>query len=197
MRGRKGYDMIQDSGKRREFVSGAVRDVDDGKGRCDLLPLKEVGDALNCEAIVHVGEFMESGDMDILNDIITHTAENLFGDKHTAMLEVAMHYAEGAKKYEERNWEKGIDCHCYVDSYVRHTIKYLRGDKDERHDRAMLWNLLGLKWTIRNKPEYNDLPYVVPNDETKTETGETIEVVCGDKVRTITYKVELGDVGDI
>lgn len=31
--------MIQDSGQRREFATGAVRDIQEGKGRCDLLPL--------------------------------------------------------------------------------------------------------------------------------------------------------------
>ena len=30
---------IKDSGERREFESGAVRDIVEGKGRCDLVPL--------------------------------------------------------------------------------------------------------------------------------------------------------------
>lgn len=30
--------MIKDSGNRREFASGAVRDIQEGKGRMDLLP---------------------------------------------------------------------------------------------------------------------------------------------------------------
>lgn len=35
---------LQDSGNRREFDSGAVRDINEGKGRCDLLPLGVVAD---------------------------------------------------------------------------------------------------------------------------------------------------------
>ena len=31
--------MIKDSGERTQFESGAVRDMHDGKGRCDLLPM--------------------------------------------------------------------------------------------------------------------------------------------------------------
>lgn len=31
--------MILDSGKRRNFDTGAVRDISPGKGRCDLLPM--------------------------------------------------------------------------------------------------------------------------------------------------------------
>ena len=173
--------MIQDSGKRREFASGAVRDIDEGKGRCDLLPLREVGEALDCHAFNAMVKFLETGNMGVLEEIIFNTVTTMFKDKYTAMLEVAMHYAEGIQKYGERNWEKGISCHCYVDSYVRHTLKWLRGDTDERHDRAALWNLLGLKWTIRHKPECNDLPY---NTENNNST-------------TITYKEELGDIYDI
>lgn len=30
--------VLKDSGNRREFETGAVRDMDEGKGRCDLLP---------------------------------------------------------------------------------------------------------------------------------------------------------------
>lgn len=33
---------VKDSGDRREFASGAVRDMQKGKGRCDLLPLAEL-----------------------------------------------------------------------------------------------------------------------------------------------------------
>jgi hypothetical protein len=37
---------IMDSGTRREFTSGAVRDMQDGKGRCDLLPLGIIAERL-------------------------------------------------------------------------------------------------------------------------------------------------------
>ena len=69
--------MIQDSGNRREFDTGAVRDIAEGKGRCDLLPL------------------------DVVSEI---------------------------------------------------TISF-------PYDRAFLWNMLGLLWTLRHKPEMNDLPF--------------------------------------
>ena len=77
----------------------------------------------------------------------------------TWLLEVSKHYEEGAKKYAERNWEKGISLHCYIDSGVRHYLKWLRGDKDEPHDRAFVWNMLGALWTQENKPELIDLPF--------------------------------------
>ena len=34
--------MIKDSGNRREYETGAVRDNAEGKGRCDLMPLDVV-----------------------------------------------------------------------------------------------------------------------------------------------------------
>ena len=62
----------------------------------------------------------------------------------------------GALKYGENNWQKGIPTHCYVDSAVRHYLKFLRGDKDEPHDRAFIWNLLCCIWTCEHMPELND-----------------------------------------
>ena len=41
--------MIQDSGDRRQFESGAVRDMAEGKGRCDLMPLHEVAEIFDFE----------------------------------------------------------------------------------------------------------------------------------------------------
>ena len=38
-----GVVILPDSGDRTEFESGAVRDIQAGKGRCDLLPLDVVG----------------------------------------------------------------------------------------------------------------------------------------------------------
>ena len=35
---------ILDSGNRRKFESGAVRDIQEGKGRMDLVPIREVAE---------------------------------------------------------------------------------------------------------------------------------------------------------
>ena len=73
------------------------------------------------------------------------------------VLEVSVHFEQGAAKYGEHNWEKGIPLHCYIDSALRHLMKCIRGDDDERHDRAFVWNILCAIWTVNNKPELNDL----------------------------------------
>ena len=63
---------------------------------------------------------------------------------------------ESRKKYGENNWQKGIPVHCYIDSAVRHYLKFLRGDQDEPHDRAFAWNIMCAIWTCEHKPELNE-----------------------------------------
>ena len=115
--------VIKDSGERRAFESGAVRDMSEGKGRMDLLPW-------------------------------------------SAIMEVAKHCENGAKKYGEHNVDKGIPTHSLCDSAARHLAKYLEGWDDEPHLLAAAWNLL---WAIQMEvkhPEMVDTPFV-QNDENK------------------------------
>ena len=113
---------IKDSGNRREFESGAVRDMSEGKGRMDLLPW-------------------------------------------SAIMEVAKHCENGAKKYGEHNVDKGIPTHSLCDSAARHLAKYFEGWDDEPHLLAAAWNLL---WAIQMEikhPEMVDTPFVQNNEE--------------------------------
>lgn len=164
---------ILDSGNRREFESGAVRDIAEGKGRCDLLPLDIIGEMLDLPYLQDIEHYIRKGDPSFLTIIITDFCEDEFGCCETAFLEVSKHYEDGANKYAERNWEKGIPLHCYIDSGVRHYLKHLRGDTDERHDRAFIWNLLGALWTAKNKPELIDLPFKEDKDESISNSSNT------------------------
>lgn len=155
---------IKDSGNRREFESGAVRDIGEGKGRCDLLPLAEVAEVVKIgtrddSILKALARYVETGDTDYVRVAINLFSDRRSWDDFTTILEVSKQYEDGAKKYSDRNWEKGIPLHCFLDSGIRHYLKYLRGDNDEPHDRAFVWNMLGLMWTHRNKPELNDLPF--------------------------------------
>lgn len=154
--------MIKDSGIRREFASGAVRDVQEGKGRCDLMPLSNVAHFLNHDTVIYaIAEYVKTGGIQSLYIALENFVLKLGTDMPTLMLEVAIHYEEGCCKYGERNWQKGLPLHCYIDSGVRHYLKWLRGDDDERHDRAFVWNILGAIWTHENKPELREYPYVL------------------------------------
>ena len=107
--------MIADSGERRKFDSGAVRDIAEGKGRCDLLPT-------------------------------------------VAILRLARHFEAGGNKYAERNWQLGIPLHCYLDSAIRHLMKYLDGQTDEDHLCAAAWNCMCAMWTEEKRPDLQDIP---------------------------------------
>ena len=158
--------MIQDSGNRREFETEAVRDIAEGKGRCDLLPLDVIAkDLLEDDILKAIHSFMYTGDTYHIRVAINTFINMKYDDVFTAILEVSKHYEEGCKKYGDRNWEMGIPLHCYIDSGVRHYLKWLRKDDDEPHDRAFIWNMLGLLWTLVHHPELNDLPYM-HKDET-------------------------------
>ena len=74
------------------------------------------------------------------------------------LLRLARHYEAGAFKYDERNWEKGIACHSFADSALRHLFKYLDGQNDEDHLIAAIWNLCGMAWTEEKHPELMDIP---------------------------------------
>ena len=153
---------LLDSGQRRDFKSGAVRDLADGKGRCDLLPLNILAMLVSLEfgpnagtVLNHLDTFMKTGDVQFVLLALTafHRCDLIGG-----ILGGSMQYEDGMQKYGERNWEKGIPCHTYVDSGVRHFLKYLRGDSDEPHDRAFTWNMLCLAHTYLFIPGMNDLP---------------------------------------
>lgn len=165
---------ILDSGNRREFESGAVRDIQEGKGRCDLLPLDVIGcfylrsgHCREAEILIFINEFTKHGDVHSLNTVLDHACFifDETGSYSTMLLEVAKHFEEGCKKYGENNWRKGIPAHCYIDSAVRHYLKHLRGDRDEPHDRAFCWNIMCCIWTCKNKPELND--YAKRNEESE------------------------------
>lgn len=149
---------IKDSGERRVFETGAVRDVQEGvKGRCDLLPLDVVADITAYDIMRILDNFQNTGKYQALIEALFAFRDIRFdGSIETMLLEVSKHFANGAKKYEENNWRKGIPVKSYVDSAARHYLKYERGDEDEPHDLAFVWNLLCAVWTCKHKPELND-----------------------------------------
>ena len=155
--------VIKDSGERREFETGAVRDIQEGKGRCDLLPLDMVGRLLNWkdtsyadEIIYNISRYAETSEVTYIERAIKEACATFKWTIPHAMLEVSKHFEAGCKKYGERNWEKGIPEHCHIDSAIRHYLKWRDGWTDELHDRAVIWNLMCLWWTHENITEVDD-----------------------------------------
>lgn len=156
--------IIKDSGNRREFESGAVRDMQEGKGRCDLMPLEVVAEYFRLGQYApdpkrsedyywilwNIANFKNS---DYTMTSYLYSAMGVFSSRFydydpTMFLEVAKHFEAGAKKYSEDNWKRGIPPKCYIDSAVRHFLKCCRGDEDEPHYRAFVWNLMCCIWEV-------------------------------------------------
>ena len=147
---------ILDSGNRREFEGGAVRDIDDTKGNTTLLPLDEVAEFMDCGELYHIRNFKENADIDELYEAIRVFNINHGWSDAESMLELSRHFAEGMKKYGKDNWKKGIPISSYMDSGIRHYLKVKAGWTDENHDRAFVWNMMCAIWTMNNKPELDD-----------------------------------------
>lgn len=106
---------IKDSGERREFETGAVRDMAAGKGLMVVMPA-------------------------------------------AALLRLSKHYEHGAEKYGRWNYNKGINISSFMDSALRHIMKYLDGWDDEDHLSAAAFNILGAMEMEAHKPEMQDIP---------------------------------------
>lgn len=57
---------------------------------------------------------------------------------------LAKHYENGAKKYGDRNWEKGQPLSRYYASAMRHMWDYMEGDYSEDHLAAAAWNIFAI-----------------------------------------------------
>lgn len=87
-----------------------------------------------------------------------------------ALRRVAVVLEKGAKKYDARNWEKGIPMSRFMDSALRHLFQYLEGRRDEDHAGHAAWNILCMIQTEEMiargllPADLDDLPNYVPPD---------------------------------
>lgn len=113
----KGGFILKDSGSRREFSTGAVRDTASDKERPDLI---------SPFAMRRVGRWM----------------------------------GMGAKKYGDRNWEKGMPFSVLFASLMRHALKYAMGWRDEDHLAAIVFNAQAIiHFEEMGKTELDDMPH--------------------------------------
>lgn len=166
---RRARGTIKDSGNRTEFETGAVRDIQQGKGRFDLMPLDVmksllwtyergnyaapgmISDVIGC-----IDKFKKDDTPDGLFRAVCYYARATRKDIFALMLDVAKHFENGALKYGEHNWEKGIPISRYIDSALRHLMKDLAGETDEDHAAAFIWNCMCAAWTMEHLPAMDD-----------------------------------------
>lgn len=193
MPGTKEKPRILDSGELTTFEGGAVRsdfNVDGTrKGRCDLLPLSVVYDHLKIHGgdsgkiLEYIGAFQKHGDTNFLHEALRRfvVMHNEWRTAYDMFLDVAKHYEEGAEKYGEDNWRKGLPVKNYVSSAVRHYLKWLRGDKDEPHDRAFVWNLLCCIWEVDYSPRAKTKEAPVAEEAVDPESNSGRFYICNRK----------------
>jgi hypothetical protein len=66
--------------------------------------------------------------------------------------------AEGAEKYGEVNWQKGIPASQMLNHAIRHLYLWLAGDSQEDHLAHAAWNILGVCHFEESLPEMIDVP---------------------------------------
>lgn len=76
----------------------------------------------------------------------------------SALLRLSKHYEAGAKKYGRWNYTKGILVSSFMDSALRHILKYMDGQDDEDHLAAAAFNILGAMEMEEKHPELIDVP---------------------------------------
>jgi hypothetical protein len=113
------FQSVKDSGSRQSFPTGAVRDIEEGKPRIDLI-FKYV--------------------------------------PMVALMRITQHYVNGAKKYGDHNWQKGIPASRCVSSAFRHLYQYFIGDRSEDHLAAVCFNVIAiLYWEESRRDDMLDL----------------------------------------
>lgn len=70
--------------------------------------------------------------------------------------EVARACAEGAQKYSDFNWERGMPVHDLLNHAIAHVYQFLSGDRSEPHLGHAAWNLLAAIHSHELWPHLND-----------------------------------------
>jgi hypothetical protein len=66
---------------------------------------------------------------------------------------LAQTYAEGARKYGDHNWLKGIPGSDLINHAIRHLVLYQMGDNSEDHLAHAAWNIFALIHFEETRPE--------------------------------------------
>jgi len=196
--------VIKDSGERRAFGTGAVRDMSEGKGRNDLLHpgvLLRVFDWFYSDSTIipRCREMLPrtlrlkeallkwyAGDTEYdYLALCFCTMCSRIGDKYNdekffivALQRLSKHYENGAKKYGDHNWSLGIPSTSFYDSAMRHLDKSILGMTDEDHESAFLFNLIGLMYNEMYRKDLEVKIYETGrNSQTKIENTGTAKTV--------------------
>lgn len=69
---------------------------------------------------------------------------------------VAAACAEGAERYGDYNWEKGMPANDLINHALRHIYLFLSGNRDEDHLGHAAWNVIGAIHSLEVWPQLNE-----------------------------------------
>jgi hypothetical protein len=69
---------------------------------------------------------------------------------------VARACQEGADKYGDYNWEKGMRANVMLNHALRHIYEFLSGDRQEDHLGHAAWNLISAIHSLEVWPDLNE-----------------------------------------
>lgn len=69
---------------------------------------------------------------------------------------VAAACAEGAQKYGDFNWERGMPAHDLLNHAIRHIYLFLSGCREEEHLGHAAWNVIGAIHSLEVWPHLNE-----------------------------------------
>ncbi len=78
-----------------------------------------------------------------------------------ALRRLAATYAEGATKYGDNNWRKGMEFSNLLNHVIDHIYQYIAGADGEDHLAHAAWGLFALMEQEETQPNLNDL-YLAP-----------------------------------
>lgn len=103
------------------------------------------------------------------------------------LFRLALHYENGAGKYPERNWEKGLPMHRFIESAMRHLNQFVDGDRTEDHLAAAAWNIFGYmateNWIARGilSKEFYNVPWAPSLPEISLEEANAAKKNANNK----------------
>lgn len=109
---------------------------------------------------------------------------------YEAMEALAIWFEQGAEKYEDRNWEKGISVKDCVNRMIRHALKAGSGWTDEDHLAAVMWNAAVAITMRKRMPACNDHKWL-------EETKEVVDEVKRKEYEKVYYKVPVESADEI
>lgn len=146
---------LQDSGARQEFAGGMVRESQGERMRYDLAldgPLVWAMFRGKYDGVVRAAQdWYENRGVERAAKIVFEMALITEGGLWAILDRYTVLMTKGAIKYSEGNWLKAqgeAELKRFVGSFSRHLVKYLRGDVDEDHLAAMVFNLNGAEYVL-------------------------------------------------